>query len=159
MSPRSPAHVRQDGFVLMMVLGVMLMLSIIGLALLGLVSTTATATGSSIELGSALRDVDGALESAVQTWRDDASLVSLGTCGGKTTTYRDLTISCGDAAPFTPEQRIMNLTATRSGGVAGMARVRITDKVNGQPVLGYSIEVCDWLLGSDATSANLRGCS
>lgn len=158
---RSRAHRRtDDGFVLLMVLGVILLLSIVGLAMLGLASTTASATGAYANANTHLRDIDGALETAVHEWRTDLDIVGH-SCTGKTLVVRTYLMTCTDAAtPWSGGVRVMDVVATLTTGTRreGAARVRVVDVVDNVRVDGYSIEICDWLLGAAEATQTLDGC-
>ena len=156
-APRSS----QDGFVLLLVLGVVLVLSIVGLAMLGLVSTTSSATGAYAGADNRLRDIDGALETAVHEWRTDPDIVGH-TCSGETLAIRTYVVTCTDAAtPWSNGVRVMDVVATTTTGTRkeGAARVRVVDVVDNVSVVGYSIEVCDWLLGATEAAHALDGCT
>lgn len=158
---------------LLFVLGIVLLLGIVGIALLQLTTVSGrTATSSSIS-SRALRDVDGAFEVAIHDFRGDETLEggAPASCDGLAApdypmdgTTDHIVVSCTDGEPFTADYRIMDLAARRVGAsgpgtLVGKARVKVVDRVNTTPVFGYSIEVCDWLLGNSAGGAELRGCS
>lgn len=167
----------EDGYVLATVLGVVLLLTLIGIALLAFVLTSLKASKASVERADADRSVDSALETAVQKWRADESLVGKAaipatantpavpavpavSCATKQVVRDGLTVTCANEGALNAEQRILNVTVS-SGSPAktvGRARVRIIDEVNGIRAVGYSLEVCDWLVGNNATET-LKGCA
>lgn len=159
---------------MLFVLGIVLLLGIVGLALLQLTTVSGRTAASASITSKAFRDVDGAFEVAIHDFRGDEDLKggAPATCNGLSATDYPMDgtsdvikVTCTDGEPFTTVYRIMDLTANRvspGGGstLVGKARVKVTDRVNATDVLGYSIEVCDWLLGhAAAAGAQLRGCS
>lgn len=144
---------------LMFVLAVVLMLSIAAVALLRMTFTAGeVASGLSVSTRT-LHSIDGAMEKAVNEFRNDA----LKACDGSLTNYGTYSVSCIDVVfttPPAPAGRTMTFLAENGyGDVAGRARVRVVDAVNGQASVGYSIEVCDWLLGAASVDEELRGCT
>ena len=73
---RAGRSTEEDGFALMVVLGVVLFLSIAGLAVMSLTVTANGASGSLTKASDATRAVDSAFEKAVQKWRVDPGLVN-----------------------------------------------------------------------------------
>lgn len=148
---------------LALVLGIVLFLSIAGIAILGLVDTTSRATASYSETDDALREIDSALETATQAWRSSRDIVDAGTCAGETVTRGTLTVQCEDtpSVAWANGVRTMDLTVERAGGgsLIGHARVRVVDVVNNVDVVGFSLEVCDWLLGRTDVAQPMKGCS
>jgi Tfp pilus assembly protein PilX len=143
----------QSGYVLATVLGVVLLLTLIGVALLSYVFGSLRVTQSAVANSDRSRVADAALESALQEWRSQP-----GQCAGKQAEHGGITVTCGDEAVST-ERRIMNLTAIRGTTPVGRARVKIVDEVNGIASPGYSLEVCDWRLGARLTESDLGGCA
>ncbi len=144
---------------LMFVLAVVLMLSIAAIALLRMTLTAGNvASGLSVSTRT-LHAIDGSMEKAVNEFRND----TLKACDGSATNYGTYKVACTDVVFTTapaPAGRTMTFLAEKgTGEVAGKARVRVVDAVNGQPSVGYSIEVCDWLLGAASVDEELRGCS
>lgn len=169
---RAPRH-DEGGFILLYVLGTVVMLSIMGLAILSYTFTASKTTGGLSEAVVQMRVTDAAMDKAAQDLRTNPSIVGAApkTCASELTVYPvpgstdEIQVSCSDATPFTATSRTMNLLAVRHPQVgadttAGVARILITDVANnGTPVAGYSIEVCDWLLGSTYGVADLKGCA
>lgn len=168
-----PPRAGDGGYILLYVLGIVVMLSIAALSILSYTFTASRVAGSMTEVSATLRVSDAALDEAAKDLRSNTSIVGAGKdCATppQTTTYDvpnstdEIIVSCTNGAAFTDEARVMNLLAIRhpqvgADSVAGAARIKVTDVANnGTPVVGYSIEVCDWLLGSDATIAGLKGC-
>lgn len=145
----------QAGSVLLLVLAVVLMLSISVLAILNMTTSTGK-VANNLEIGTKnLQRMDGAFEQAVNSNRNDATL-----CPG-TQTFDGFDIECQSVGTST-DSRTMDFLATKAGTtepIVGKTRVFVTDKVNGQTNIGYSIVVCDWLLGSAMVNENLKGCS
>lgn len=163
----------EEGFILVYVLAIVVMLSIAGLSILSYTVTATKVSGRFTQVSATLRVTDAALDEAAKDLRANTTIVGAGKdCATppQTTTYEvpdstdQIVVSCTNGAAFTNENRVMNLLAVRhpqvgADTVVGMARIRVTDVANnGTPVAGYSIEVCDWLLGTDATIAALKGC-
>lgn len=145
----------QTGSVLLMVLGVVLFLSITVVGILSMTSAT-RATGHRLELDTrTLHRIDGALEQAVNKVRDER------VCG--TETFGAYTVICSlESDPADMTKRVMSFEAADAvggGDPVALARVKVTDEVNGIEVVGHSVEVCDWLLGRKLHSDALKGCS
>lgn len=151
------------------VLAALLFLTITGMALASFAVTSSKASTTYVKVSERLREIDGVLEFAAQTWRNDDEIRLLDTCeqdsaGQPVAITRDgYTATCFDApgVAWTPELRVMDIEVEEvsSGAVLGTARVRVVDVVNNVSVLGYSLEVCDWLLGTSNVKHGLRGCS
>lgn len=153
----------QSGSILLLVLAVVLMLTIGVLAVLNM-TITAGRTATSLELSTkAAQRVDGALEKSVNAVRDDEAACPTQT--GTTENYGDYDVECRLAPPpATPviQSRTMDFFAYPAGSTSnlvGKARVRVVDEANGVENVGYSIEVCDWLLGGTAATQAVKGCS
>lgn len=155
----------------MVVLGVVLFLSIAGLAVMSLTVTANGASGSLTKASDATRAIDSAFEQAIQKWRVDPALVNA-SCAAATspdtpiqraTDLIKVTCSHDPLLLPTADARVLDLTATRipaiggSGPRVGLARVKITDRINGSSITGYSIVVCDWILGDPGTR-ELKAC-
>lgn len=163
----------EGGFILLYVLAIVVMLSIAGLSILSYTVTATKVSGRLTQVSATLRVTDAALDEAAKDLRANTAIVGVGKdCASppQVTTYEvpnstdQIIVSCTNGAAFTNETRVMNLLAVRhpqvgADVVVGTARIKVTDVANnGTPVAGYSIEVCDWLLGTDATIAALKGC-
>jgi Tfp pilus assembly protein PilX len=169
----------QDGFVLMIVLGLLLAFSVIGLAIAGL-----TVAGDRIATGLAgqtatIREADSALESAVNQVRKDPAAQNAGSdCASisfqplDSTQFPDVgTMVCYDNAPAADTRDMTVSVCTVSlpnCGTSGsnirpfaQARIVVTDAV-GTGIAktrkpGYAIDVCDWQVASQISS-NLNTC-
>jgi len=163
----------EEGFILLYVLAIVVMLSIAGLSILSYTVTATKVSGRLTQVSATLRVTDAALDEAAKDLRANTSIVGVGKdCASppQVTTYEvpsstdQIIVGCTNGAAFTNETRVMNLLAVRhpqvgADVVVGTARIKVTDVANnGTPVAGYSIEICDWLLGTDATIAALKGC-
>lgn len=166
---RAGRSTEEAGFALMVVLGVVLFLSIAGLAVMSLTVAANGASGSLTKASDATRAIDSAFEQAIQKWRVDPALVNA-SCAAATSPDTPIQratdvvkVTCADGLPPTADIRVLDLTATRvpaiggSGPVVGLARVKITDRINGSSITGYSIVVCDWILGNPGARA-LKAC-
>ncbi len=162
----------------MYTLGVLVFLSVTGLALLALSATTARTTAGLSESTNQVRAVDGALETAINSVRYDQDMCvsDPGAAEPFDSPYfdEDIAVTCvePDEDAFPPGRRL-ELTAefASSGGLVGKARVQFVDRVECEdpdgdpdqclPIMGYSVEVCDWLLGRHAATEALdpSGCS
>ena len=154
---------------LLYVLAVVLMLSITALAAArAAISSGKVSSGLQVSTRT-LHTIDGAFEKSVNEFRNDAAMVGVGCDGITSGPYDDpdsdenILVTCDNAAGISPTaiQRTMDLTATRepSGSLVGLARIKVVDEIHGQQVPGYSVEVCDWLLGGAAVDQTLRGCA
>lgn len=160
-----------DGYVLLTVLGVVLLLTAIGVALLTLVLTSLRMAHVSEQRADSDRSADSALETALQKWRSDESLVGIpangaspavpaALCSTKQLVRDGLTITCANEGALNPERRVLNVSVKDgSGDFVGRARVRIFDEVNNVRSVGHSLEVCDWLIGANAKNLQLKGCA
>lgn len=166
-SARLRHRASQGGFMLLVVLGTVLFLSIVGLAIMSFTVTSSKIATSLTGSSANLRAIDAALEIAVNTIRSAPIPEGppVGTCENQTTNYTDtqtneaFTVKCTDGETPTPAGRTIDLVVTRSSGgiTLGQARVKIADKVNETTVAGYSVEVCDWQLGVDV-APTLKSC-
>ena len=167
----------QQGVVLMYVLGATLMLSIIGLALLTFASVAIQAASAHTRSADGLRTIDGALEVGSRRIRNDEAHAVRPDCSVVAPFVIDgLWVRCSDVgAPVDPslvvagepyaDVRIVDLVATGENPSLnpgarplGAARVVIHDMVNEVKFFGYSLEVCDWRLGSREAAEPLKGC-
>lgn len=158
----------QSGYVLPLTIAVVLLLSLIGLGLLGYVFTTLRVTRAAVGWADDTRAVDAALDSALQRWRLDEDLPCSPTASP--VIHGDYDVYCqrgpgDDSDPLQdpdPDRRVLDLTAAERGGaIVGKARVRVIDVTLGQRVPGSRVEVCDWLIGPgvNAASRSLNGCT
>lgn len=157
----------QGGYVLPLVIGVVLLLSLISAALLGYIFTTMRVTQAAVGWADDTRAVDGALDYALQQWRLDDLLACAPSA--PPVVHDDFDIYCergpgDDVDPLDdpdPDTRVLDLTVEEHDGpIVGRARARVVDVVVGQRVPGARIEVCDWLIGKGANvaSQSVRGC-
>jgi Tfp pilus assembly protein PilX len=145
----------QQGSILLLVLTVVLVLSIAVVGILNYSLNTDIVANELEQNTRGLYAIDGAMEEAVNAVRNDDTVCA------SALTIGDYEVSCATSAEATPvARRTVDLIATPSGSsdAVARARVRVVDEVNGQELLGYSIEVCDWLL-ADAVTETLQGCS
>ncbi len=179
-SVRPPGRVRrrdEQGVILMYVLGATLMLSIIGMALLAFASVSIQAASAHTKVADRLRTIDGALEIGARRIRNDEAHAMRPDCSAiPPFTVDGLWVRCSDVgAPVDPslvvagepyaDVRIVDLVATGENPSLnpgarplGAARVVIHDMVNEVKFFGYSLEVCDWRLGSREAAEPLKGC-
>ena len=169
-SPRAPTylsrHKNQRGSILLMVLAVVLMLTVGVLALLRATSSTRSVADKLETDTRTLHVIDGRLEEAINQVRDDET-----TCPpGSRTQMVSLSASRFDvfcqgvadpSLPDPPPHRTVDFEVVESGGtqIFGVARIRVSDEVNTERLVGHSIEVCDWLLGRQAVAEPFQGCS
>ncbi|HNJ96790.1 MAG TPA: hypothetical protein PLV13_01595 [Ilumatobacteraceae bacterium] len=159
--PTTRRQCGQAGAALAVVLGVTLLLTIIGLALLSYIFTSLRVTDEATRQADKSRAVDAALELAVQKWRFDETLVGQ-SCDDLEVSRGDLVVTCdNDGVPApTTQRRILNLTVSDGDGDdVGFARVKILDESNDSAWVGFRLQVCDWLIGAAAKSEGLRGCA
>lgn len=145
----------QRGSILLLVLTVVLVLSIAVVGILNYSLNTDIVANELERNTRGLYAIDGAMEEVVSAARNDDSV-----CPGSQT-IGDFDVSCtstSDVGPNDTDRRTLDLLVEDNGSVVGEAKVRVVDEVNGQALLGYSIEVCDWLL-ADAVTETLQGCS
>lgn len=143
----------QEGSLLILVIAVVLVLSIGVVSVLHMSLNADTVAVKLEDSDQNVHGADGALEKAVNDVRDDPAECTA------SMTYDSYGVECSGPGTAGNPTRVVDLLATRSGNVVGKARVRFTDKDNGQPLTGYMVEVCDWLLGGTMLSENLKGCS
>lgn len=156
---RRRAATGQRGSVLLLVLAVVLMLAVGVLALLNATTSTRKVADKLETDTKTLHRIDGALERGVNQVRDDDDPA---TCRANMSLpdIPGFNVSCILIPSTTPTSRTMDFEVENSENqLVGAARVKVTDEVNSQPLVGYSIEVCDWLLGSRAVQDTLRGCA
>lgn len=161
-----------SGFVLTSVMAIFLILSILITALLGYVLVGLRLTKASMNESDRIRAIDGALETGLQVVREDAGACLQPDLGLPLTDYY---VACDAQTPprdkVAYEERIADLSVEHLGKTVGQARVRIVDLVlvpddpdtpdvdELQMNYGYSIEVCDWQLGTRKSLVALKGCS
>jgi hypothetical protein len=146
----------QQGFVLVAVLGIVFFFAVVGMAVMAMTQSTGKVVVGLASATQSTRESDGALEAAANYYRTNGSPgVS---CADPATAapppFDTTSVSCTDGVALNPDFRVIDLVASRGGLTTGMARVKINDKADvvGVPVPGYSIEVCDWEIGTDAGS-------
>lgn len=158
----------QGGFILALVIGLLLVASVMAAVLLSMTSTAAKVQRSTLTTSAKLREVDGALEKSVNSLRTDPAFVGQNCESWGPTTYTtnvsgfSLAATCATTTN-TATVRVYDVTVktgiAASDPVLGRARVKILDTANSRSLPGYSLEVCDWQLGSTITSGALRACS
>jgi type II secretory pathway pseudopilin PulG len=173
----------QHGFVLLAVLGVILFVSLVGAAILSMTMLSGNVVANLASTTESTRQFDGALASAVAWFRtngpssvdpNDPIPVDCATQSpppftpganpsgdpGNPSPPQPYTFTCTSPTAPTLQSRVLDIAASDpSGFVVGRARVRFTDQANGLPLDGYTVEVCDWQLGSSAVNEALDGCS
>lgn len=157
------------GYILLTVLGVILLLTLIGLALLTYVWSALGLTRAAIENADTMRAIDGAMETALQQARGN-----LGSCPAVAVTQSGVTAECvfetnPPVQGPVSDSRIIDITAEKNSQLIGRARVRVTDLVAFEdttkvpPVRemaeGYAVEVCDWQIGARQVAEGLKGCT
>lgn len=162
----------QQGFVLLTVLFALLLVTLVATAILGLVNVSQKVVAGTAAGNERFRDIDGALEQAVNSARADASLAGLtgASCASVTfPAYQGITVTCADpdpaasiipplSGPLPPNPnddfRVLDFTAQLGGSDIGRARVRIQDRPPGGNLLvGYRMQVCDWQIGQALSGA------
>ncbi len=162
-STRPSRRKGQRGSVLLLVLAVVLMLTVGVVAVLRATTSTRVVADKLETDTKTLHRIDGALEQRINQVRDDANPAECPPGSGLSRNFGDFDVRCIGipADPPTVASRTMDFEVERvdSDGLIGLARVKVADEINGEPLVGYSIEICDWLLGSRAVGQSLRGCS
>ena len=155
----------QRGSILLLVLAVVLVLSIVVVGLLRMSSSTRRLSNRMETDSRTLHQIDGRLEEAINVVRDDDATCPPGTetrmIGLSPSPFE---VYCQGLAPAPsdpdpPPQRTVDFEVRDSGDVVGLGRVRVHDEINSERLVGYSIEVCDWLLGKQAIGQSFKGCS
>lgn len=150
----------QRGSVMLFVLAVVLVLTMAVGALLTATRSTGVVAVNLKEFSAYTQKVDGAMEKMVNVLRDD----DLITCPSNIEVYEGIQVQCTERLNVTSPTngRKYNIQAedpAQGGQVVGRARIYITDELNGASSVGYSLMVCDWLIGKGlVTTVTLQGC-
>lgn len=180
LTNRRSVRPNQDGFVLIIVLGLVFVCAVIGLAVLSLTQTTAKVVSGAAKTTESVRAIDGSLEQAVSQFRLDDTAVAKSCAdvsgnpkkivnanevsGDFVVGTRTFEVKCDDstgaATDWNAGSRDVIMTVTYSGQttVVGRARVKIQDVTNNTRLVGFTLEVCDWQLGA-AVFSTLNGCA
>ena len=165
-APRNHSRCKdQRGSILLLVLAVVLVLSIVVVGLLRMTSSTRRLSDRMETDTRTLHQIDGRLEEAVNVVRDDDAACPPGTetrmIGLSPSRFDVFCEGLPPAAsdPDPPPQRTVDFEVRDAGDVVGLARVRVHDEINTERLVGYSIEVCDWLLGAQAVGQTFKGCT
>ncbi len=140
----------------MLVLAVVLMLAVAVVAVLNMSLNTDVVATKLEDSTRTIHSVDGAMEKAVNAVRNDPAAC----VAGSKESYGDYDVECDGPAVAGNPSRVVKLFATIPGSddLVGAALVRYTDRESGLPLPGYTVEVCDWLLGG-ALESDLKGCA
>jgi hypothetical protein len=148
----------ESGSILYAVIALVFLLSLVGMALFKMTTTSGNvAVGSSRTTGS-IRHIDSALELALNRVRADdtnpcpppapstSMLAVSGYADPQDADPATLDVTCqGSEASG---ERILDFQAMDGTKVVGRAKVRVIDHLdNGLPLRGQGVEVCDWLIG------------
>jgi hypothetical protein len=166
LSPRASMYSArrrgQRGFVLLAVLGIVFFFAIVGVAVMAMTQTTGNVVVGLTSATQSSRESDSALEAAANYFRTQGTPgVS---CANPATAppnaFEGISVACTDGVAPNPDFRVLDLVATSGGVTTGKARVKVNDKADvvDLPVPGYSIEVCDWEIGTDAATGALDDC-
>ena len=158
--PRCVSH-SEGGFILYLILGLLVIFSVVGIALLGMTDDTGLVTTGMARSTDRSREVDGWLEKAVEEVRplDPATSCSthvFAAAIGATVTCAQ-TVTTDSSGHVVARDIQIGVAATGTTEVAGRARMRTQDWVNNSALPGYSIETCDWQV-SRQVSATLKSC-
>lgn len=140
------------------VLVALVILTTVALSLVGLVSTTQKLDQGTAASNKRIRDIDGALETALNQLRNATELAGVTgiPCSSGTITipaYLGINVVCSNptlSGVTNPNAayRVLQLTASSAGTAVGRATVRIDDQVGGGvKVVGASVTVCEWQIG------------
>lgn len=165
---RSPLRLRgQGGYVLTTVLAFLLVFTLTAAALLALVLAGLRMTRSGINNADQIRIIDGAMETGLQQVRGNAA-----SCSTLALVQQGVTVSCIDKGVkqgTASDRRVVELQVKKGSQLLGVARVKVVDLVvaagdpmdpaTRQVIDGYSVEVCDWLLGARQAGGAVKGCS
>lgn len=156
----------QDGYVLTTVMAFLLIFTLTAAAMLALVLAGLKMTRAGIHNADQVRVIDGAMETALQQVRGNRAA-----CSTMALVQQGLTVSCidkGVTQGTATDRRVVDLQVKDGSHDVGVARVKVVDLVvdpgdplnpgSRQVIAGYSVEVCDWLLGSRRAGAEVKGC-
>lgn len=154
----------ESGFMLIFVLAVLVLVGVVGLALL-MMTMTATKSGRNLALPlAAYRDIDRAMEETVQTVRTESSMCKDIASGDMPEYFIlgadiDVAVSCETltAVPGSRTHRFAVVAVSDTSRVLGRSQVRVSDSTHGSQVYGFSLVVCDWVLGKSEVS-DLQDC-
>jgi hypothetical protein len=165
----------QQGFVLVLVLGVVFFFALVGAAILSQTTTSGRVVTHLASSTATTREYDGALEKAVSWFRTQASHdnadctnpapnvpdPALGPTPNPWLPAGSYTFSCipGSVPPGQEDlMRLLEIDVSKDGFLVARAQVRFHDKTDsGVDLLGYTVEVCDWQLG-DQVNTGLQDC-
>ncbi len=148
----------QSGQAMLLMLGITLFIFIISIALLAMTSSSAKVARGSVENSTDFRDVDSALEKAVNAIGkaadssptiscDDLALPSSG----------PVTTSCSQ--PDAADLSVLDITAQRDSNTVGSARIRVRPAISDEAgSSGARVDICDWQLAHDDDSPPLGSC-
>ncbi len=153
----------QAGSVLLFVLAIVLVLTLaIGAILRASASTNAVA--HNLEEDTAEKQsIDGQMEKMVNILRNAETLAQTAECPSTEVPPEvdGVSVDCYGREDVTSpaKGRKYSIQAERDGQVVGQARVYVTDEVNNEDSVGYSLTVCDWLIGTRlVNNQTLIGC-
>ncbi|HTO01339.1 MAG TPA: hypothetical protein VL068_11750 [Microthrixaceae bacterium] len=161
---RSRVHgAGQSGSVLLFVLAIVLVLTIAIGALLRATSSTGM-VAHNLEVSSAEKQkIDGQMERMVNILRNAETITQTEPCPALTIPAEvdGISVDCYGRENVTAPTlgRKYNIQAEKDGQVVGQARIFVTDQVNLEDSVGYSLTVCDWLIGTAlVNNQTLIGC-
>jgi hypothetical protein len=146
----------QQGFVLLVVLGVVFFFAFVGVFIMRQTMLSGTVVTNLASSTVSTHEYDGALETAVNWYRKNGAPGA--DCGPEAASITDPQLPAGYSFschnPIAPDStfRVLDIDVTKDGFEVGRARVRFTDMANGLDLPGYTVEVCDWQLGEQLTT-------
>lgn len=176
----APSRRGQRGSVLLFVLGILILLTFGVVAVLNM-SGSSVRVASNLETSTkTIHRIDGSMEYATNLVRqtkdectdpsNEVQVVTQGDNDGDFTSDYDVFCIPSIGVVQTAGRRTVDLYATdASDTVVARARVRVADTMGGVERIGYTVEVCDWILtaklvasvdpGSTDPDHGVRGCS
>lgn len=153
----------QEGSILLLILAIVMVLSI-GVSSIVAMTISSSKVATKLEESTAFaHTVDGAMEKLANTLRHDEAAL----CPGTVEMHNGIRAECTYPAvnpqtidPGLPQGRRYEIQAVRdiNDELVAKARIEVVDEMNGSPNVGYSVTVCDWLIGGIMLDQNPHGC-
>lgn len=146
-----------------MILAIVLVLSL-GVASIMAMTMNSSRVATKLEESTAVaHTIDGAMEKLANNLRHDGSAL----CPGTVEIYEGIRAECL-YPPVNPQSiesglpvgRRYEIQAVRDADdeLVAKGRIEIVDEMNGSSNIGYSLTVCDWLIGGRMLDHNPHGC-
>lgn len=153
----------QEGSILLLILAIVMVLSI-GVGSILTMTMNSSKVATRLEESTAFaHTVDGAMEKLANNLRHDEAAL----CPGTVELHEGIRAEClyppvnpQTLDPGLPLGRRYEIQAVRDATdeLVAKGRIEVIDEMNGSSNIGYSVTVCDWLIGGIMLDENPHGC-